>query len=121
MNSYYVNEKKQIIIKHSYTIKALEYLDLKQYVGNESQLHFKDVYQSLIRGVCQEHQHNFELSDYLLVKQEKEWITKFHDIKNLPISEYLAHEIYAQVRMINQFRYIKILKEKREHDAEMEK
>lgn len=45
---FYINEKKNIIMKNSLVIKTLEQYQLVQYVNQEGKVHFKDVYQQLV-------------------------------------------------------------------------
>ena len=58
-------------------------------------MHFKDVYQVFVKSIFMDKFSEFEISQYLTVKIEKEWMRKYRMLKKATIAEYEAHQICA--------------------------
>lgn len=88
---FYINEKKNIIMKNSLVIKTLEQYQLVQYVSQEGKVHFKDVYQQLVARRFNQEVQDFEVSSYLSVKIHEEWTNKFKLLKKMTQSKLYSH------------------------------
>ena len=58
-------------------------------------LHFKDVYQFLVKKVFKDQDSDFEVSSYLKRKMKDQWIENFKKVKGLSNSGFKAHEAFA--------------------------
>jgi hypothetical protein len=50
-DSYYVNESRKIIVKNKDILKILSGYKIQTYEGKNNRVHFKDIYQKLIKKV----------------------------------------------------------------------
>ena len=69
-NSYYVNEEKRIIVKNKDILKILKSYKITTYETKNHMVHFKDIYQKLIKKVFLEEVEDFEISKYLKNKMK---------------------------------------------------
>ena len=58
-------------------------------------MHFKDIYQILVKKVFQDQVEEFEISDYLQKKMKDQWTSSFKKVKSLANSGFKAHEAFA--------------------------
>jgi hypothetical protein len=54
-------------------------------------VHFKDIYQTLVKRVFKEEYEEFEISKHLKKKMKNQWIEKHKKVKELPKSGFKAH------------------------------
>lgn len=104
VNSFYVNEEKFIIIKNKDILKFLSIYKIQTYEGKTHRVHFKDIYQILIKRVFKEEYDDFDISKYLKTKMKNQWLEKHKKVKDLPKTGFKAHQsfstsIIARIRM----------------------
>ena len=66
-------------------------------------LHFKDIYQILVKRVFKEEFEDFEMSKYLKTKMKNQWLEKHRKVKDLPKSGFKAHHAFSS-NIIARFR-----------------
>jgi len=82
-NSYYVNEEKRIIVKNKDILKILKSYKITTYETKNHKVHFKDIYQKLIKKVFLEEIEDFEISKYLKTKMKNQWLEKHKKVREL--------------------------------------
>ena len=68
--SFYVNEDKMIVVKNKDILKILSAYRIQTYEGRAQRVHFKDIYQILVKRVFKEEFEDFEISNYLKTKMK---------------------------------------------------
>jgi hypothetical protein len=68
--SFYVNEDKMIVVKNKDILKILSAYRIQTYEGRAQRVHFKDIYQILVKRVFKEEFEDFEISKYLKTKMK---------------------------------------------------
>lgn len=94
-DSFYVNEKKRILVKNKDILRILSAYKLQTYEGKVHRVHFKDIYQILVKRVFKMEYDDFEISKYLKTKMKNQWIEKHKRIKELPKTGFKAHQGFA--------------------------
>lgn len=94
-DSFYVNEEKNIIIKKKDILKILTAYKIQTYEGKGNRVHFKDIYQILVKKVFKETFEDFEISKYLKTKMKSQWVEKHKKVKDLPVTGFKAHQSFA--------------------------
>eukprot|EP00356_Strombidium_inclinatum_P001911 CAMPEP_0170510834 /NCGR_PEP_ID=MMETSP0208-20121228/65978_1 /TAXON_ID=197538 /ORGANISM="Strombidium inclinatum, Strain S3" /LENGTH=109 /DNA_ID=CAMNT_0010794323 /DNA_START=1036 /DNA_END=1365 /DNA_ORIENTATION=- len=84
-----------IIIKNKDIIKILSSYKIKTYEGKLESIHFKDIYQILVRRVFEDTFDDFELSKYLKKKMKNQWLEKHKKVKKLQKTGFKAHQNFA--------------------------
>ena len=82
-SSYYVNEQKRLIVKNKDILKILKSYKITTYETQSHKVHFKDIYQKLIKKVFLEEVEDFEISKYLKTKMKNQWLEKHKKVKDL--------------------------------------
>ena len=62
--SFYVNEDKMIVVKNKDILKILSAYRIQTYEGRAQRVHFKDIYQILVKRVFKEKFEDFEIKGY---------------------------------------------------------
>lgn len=80
-------------------------------------LHFKDIYQILVKKVFKENVEDFEISKYLKRKMKDQWVENYKKFKNMSSTGFKAHQAFAS-DIITQYakRYKKRKEEQRQAD-----
>jgi hypothetical protein len=102
--SYYVNEERWIIVKNKDVLKVLSVYKIQTYEGNTHRVHFKDIYQKLIKKVFMDELDDFEISKYLKTKIKNQWLEKHKKMKDLPKTGFKAHQGFASSIISNHAR-----------------
>jgi hypothetical protein len=58
-------------------------------------VHFKDIYQILVKRVFKEEFEDFEMSKHLKTKMKNQWLEKHRKLKGLPKSGFKAHQAHS--------------------------
>ena len=90
-SSYYVNEQKRIIVKNKDILKILKSYKITTYESQNHKVHFKDIYQKLIKKVFLEEVKDFEISKYLKTKMKNQWLEKHKKVKEMQKTGFKAH------------------------------
>ena len=94
-DSFYVNEEKMILVKNKDILRILSAYKIQTYEGRAHRVHFKDIYQILVKRVFKEQVDDFEISKYLKTKMKNQWIEKHKKVKELPKTGFKAHQGFA--------------------------
>ena len=94
-DSFYVNEEKMILVKNKDILRILSAYKLQTYEGKVHRVHFKDIYQILVKRVFKEEFDDFEISKYLKTKMKNQWLEKHKKVKELPKTGFKAHQGFA--------------------------
>jgi len=70
MDSFYINEEKHILVKNKDILRILAAYKIQTYEGKNQSLHFKDIYQILVKRIFQEEFDDFNISKYLKKKMK---------------------------------------------------
>lgn len=89
--SYYINEKRRILIKNKDVLNILASYKIQTYQGKINRVHFKDIYQILVKRAFMESVDDFEISKYLKTKMKTQWMDKHKKLKELPKTGFKAH------------------------------
>lgn len=68
---------------------------LQTYEGKSDKVHFKDIYQILVKRVFKEEFDDFDLSKYLKTKMKNQWVEKHKKVKELTITGFRAHQSFS--------------------------
>lgn len=68
--SYYTNEDKRIIVKNKDILKVLKSYKITMYESKNQKVHFKYIYQKLVKKVFHEELDDFEISKHLKTKMK---------------------------------------------------
>lgn len=90
-NSFFVNDEKMILIKKKDILRILQAYKIQTYEGKCTHVHFKDIYQVLVKKVFKEEFDDFEISKYLKNKMKNQWLDKHKKIKDLQKTGFKAH------------------------------
>jgi hypothetical protein len=95
-DSFYINEEKCIIIKNKDILQILSKYKIHTYQGKANRVHWKDVYQILVKKVFQNEFDDFEISKYLKTKMKNQWLDKHKRVKELNNKTgFKIHQSYA--------------------------
>lgn len=94
-NSFFLHEEKMILIKKKQILKILQAYKIQTYEGKTNQLHFKDVYQILVKKAFKANAADFEISKYLKRKMKDQWTENFKKFKNINSTGFKAHQAFA--------------------------
>jgi hypothetical protein len=94
-DSFYVNEEKMIVVKNKDILKILSAYRIQTYEGMAQRVHFKDIYQTLVKRVFKEEFEDFEVSKYLKTKMKNQWLEKHKKVKVLAKTGFKAHQAFS--------------------------
>ena len=101
--SFYVNEDKMIVVKNKDILKILSAYRIQTYEGRAQRVHFKDIYQILVKRVFKEEFEDFEISKYLKTKMKNQWLEKHKRVKELSKTGFKAHQAFSSA-ILTRFR-----------------
>ena len=84
-----------ILVKNKDILRILSAYKIQTYQGKVHRVHFKDIYQILVKRVFTERLDDFEISKYLKNKMKNEWLEKHRKLKELPKTGFKAHQGFA--------------------------
>lgn len=84
-----------ILVKNKDILRILSAYKLQTYEGKVHRVHFKDIYQILVKRVFKEEFDDFEISKYLKTKMKNQWLEKHKKVKELPKTGFKAHQGFA--------------------------
>jgi len=94
-DSFFVHEEKMILVKNRDILRILSNYKIQTYEGKVHRVHFKDIYQILVKRVFLENVEDFEISKYLKTKMKNQWIDKHKKLRGMPKTGFKAHQSYA--------------------------
>jgi len=109
--SYYVNEERHIIIKNKEILQILQSYKIKTYEGRLTRVHFKDIYNTLIKRIFQNSADDFEISRYLKSQFKGKWNSKHKKMVAMEKSDFKLHQGYASIIISKYVRAFKIKKQ----------
>lgn len=98
IESYYINDDRQIIIKNTDILRVLNIYKVKTYEEHANRVHFKDVYSLLVEKAFKDSPEigdDFEVSKHLKVKMKNQWVQKHKKVKSLQKSNFKLHQVMA--------------------------
>lgn len=116
-SSFYVNEEKQILIKKKDILKILQAYKIQIYEGKVAHVHFKDIYQILVKKVFKDEFDDFEVSKYLKNKMKSQWNEKHKKVGSHEKSDFKAHEAYASAIITSYATLFRFRKEQKKLEA----
>ena len=84
-----------ILVKNKDILRILSAYKIQTYEGEAYRVHFKDIYQILVKRVFAQRLDDFEISKYLKNKMKNEWLEKHKKLKELPKTGFKAHQGFA--------------------------
>lgn len=72
-DSFFFDDEKMIIMKNKDILNILKDYKIQTYEGMADQVHFKDIYQVLVKKVFKKQVVDFEISKYLKTKMKNQW------------------------------------------------
>lgn len=90
-DSYYINEEKGIIIKNKEILKILTRYKIHTYKGRPEHVHFKDIFQQIVKRKFREDWEDFQISKHLKIKMKGDWDTRHSQIKKMGRTGFKAH------------------------------
>lgn len=112
-SSFYVNEEKQILIKKKDILKILQAYKIQIYEGKVSHVHFKDIYQIMVKKVFKDEFDDFEVSKYLKNKMKSQWNEKHKKVGENEKSDFKAHEAYASAIITSYAKNFRFMRDKK--------
>lgn len=94
-DSFFVEDEKMIIIKNKDILKILQNYKIQTYEGMADQVHFKDIYQILVKKAFKKQVVDFEISKYLKTKMKNQWTDKHLKKKSYHKASFKAHQGFA--------------------------
>jgi hypothetical protein len=76
-----------------------------------NKVHFKDIYNTLVKRVFQETTEDFEISKYLKTQMKGKWVEKHKKVKTMNKCDFKLHQTFATTIIA---KYVKIKKERDE-------
>jgi len=76
-------------------LQILQSYKIKTYNGKDSKVHFKDIFNTLVKRVFQDSSEDFEISRYLKSQMKNKWLDKNKKLKVMRKSDFKLHQGYA--------------------------